>query len=127
MSDNNIYINNFIEFQSDKDLLSVGKLISQNLLGGLELSGLDDCLHEEIPCIYIKESIFGMGIELDGYPGFNEDEGYTLYIDWYWLVKGEEDPVDSEWKEKYDFFKKGLLQYIRVLLGRIPEIKLIDP
>lgn len=48
--------------QTDLSLIQLGESLSQKLLHSFPLSGLDDCIYEEIPAIYCR--ILGLQIVL---------------------------------------------------------------
>jgi hypothetical protein len=45
--------------QSNLSLEEVGKILSDRVFGGLEFSGRDLEIHEEVPAIFIQEPIMG--------------------------------------------------------------------
>ncbi len=51
-----------VVLQSSLNLHELGALISQKILCSLALSGIDDCIYEEIPAIYCR--ILGLQIVL---------------------------------------------------------------
>jgi hypothetical protein len=66
--------------KSDLSIEDVGEIISNKMFGGLKFGGKELNIHEEIPAIFIQNDILGLQIVLDGYPGLNEDDGYSLSI-----------------------------------------------
>lgn len=114
-----------ISFQSNEDILSVGKIISDMLFGGIEFCGLEESIHEEIPCMYIPSPILGLRIELDGYKGFNKenDEWYSLYI----MYDAEIISCFEDKKiERFTFLNKELKEDIKKMLMQLDNIYLID-
>jgi hypothetical protein len=46
-------------FQSSLDIEAVGSVVSTRLFSGTPFGGLDDCVYEEVPAIYISGGILG--------------------------------------------------------------------
>ncbi|WP_255250376.1 hypothetical protein [Lysinibacillus fusiformis] len=67
----------FVPILSEEDISGVSKIISNKLVGGLPFGGLEDYIYEEVPAVYIKESILGFELVIQGYGG---EEGYILEI-----------------------------------------------
>ncbi|ANF95587.1 hypothetical protein [Paenibacillus bovis] len=67
----------FVPILSDEDIMGVSKIISDKLVGGLPFGGLEDHIYEEVPAVYIKESILGFELVIQGYGG---EEGYVLEV-----------------------------------------------
>lgn len=63
-----------INFESKLNLEEVANLLSKCLAGGAAFGGKEDNIHDEIPCVYIKNFLGGR-LVLDGGPG---SEGYNL-------------------------------------------------
>ena len=126
MSDpNNEHVDLTISFQSNEDIISVGKKISDLLSGGAEFVGLDECIHEEIPCIYIPKPVLGFTICLDGYKGYNKDknEWYSLYFEHGASV----DPLlRQEPAIRNSVRSNAFREYLKMLISQIPDFNLID-
>lgn len=105
-------------FKSDLDIQDVGEILSNYLLGGLKFGGLEECIHEEIPAIYIDCAIMGLQIILDGSKEghYCLDFGFSPLVDEY---------VDDDEYDTFAFFNRGFEQYLRKLLKFLPEITLI--
>lgn len=67
----------FVPILSEEDIIGVSKIISNKLVGGIPFGGLEDYIYEEVPAVYIKESILGFELVIQGYGG---KEGYTLEV-----------------------------------------------
>lgn len=72
-----------IVFCSELKIEELGKIISDKILGGAKLDGLEKCIYEEVPAVYTKNGILGLEIVLAGYSGLNKenDEYYNFIID----------------------------------------------
>ncbi|TKI52820.1 hypothetical protein FC756_27185 [Lysinibacillus mangiferihumi] len=67
----------FVPILSEEDIIGVSKIISNKLVSGIPFGGLEDYIYEEVPAVYIKESILGFELVIQGYGG---KEGYILEI-----------------------------------------------
>lgn len=114
-----------ISFQSNDDIISVGKKISDLLFGGVEFCGLDESIHEEIPCIYIPKVIFGFTVCLDGYKGYDEkkDEWYSLYFEHNAEMRSL---LSNSPDIKKTIFSTGFREYLKLLISQIPDVRLLD-
>jgi hypothetical protein len=69
--------------KSNLSLEDLADKISSKLFCGLQFSGKEFCIHEEIPAIFIENSFMGLRVILDGYSGLGEEEGFCLYVEPY--------------------------------------------
>ncbi len=74
------YFTGFAYFQSELSLEEAAKIISDRILGGAKFGGADEDIHEEIPAVYVSETILGFNIVLDGYSGFLPEQRFELSI-----------------------------------------------
>lgn len=72
-----VFRKGFLFIQSDLDIESLGKLISQRIVKGVPFGGLNHYIRDEIPAIYIDD-ILGCRLILQGFPG---EEGYNLVLE----------------------------------------------
>lgn len=56
------FIKGTTTFKTELSIEEAGELISQKLFGGLELSGLDKQIYDEVPAIYIEHEIMGLRV-----------------------------------------------------------------
>lgn len=68
----------YVALRSALTLEEVGDVLSQRIFVGLKFGGKDLEIHEEIPAIFIQESIMGLKVVLDGYSGTDEGRWFTL-------------------------------------------------
>lgn len=54
--------------ESSLELNELATLVGNTLFSGLEFSGLEDEICEEIPAVYLKENILGLKVSLYGSP-----------------------------------------------------------
>lgn len=69
-----------VEMKSELSIEQVGHILSEKIFGGLKFIGLEECIYEEVPAIYIKPFLLGLFVTLQGYQGLGEDAGYCLEI-----------------------------------------------
>ncbi|MBN9386289.1 MAG: hypothetical protein J0H74_36355 [Chitinophagaceae bacterium] len=69
-----------VALKSDLSIEEVAKILSERLFGGLKFGGKEKEIYEEVPAIFIDPDILGFNIVLQGYPGINEEIGYSLSI-----------------------------------------------
>lgn len=104
-----------IYLKTNGSLEETGRLLSDALFGGVPFGGLEDCIHEEIPAIYIRDSLMGMQIILDGEAG-----DYCLSFSY--------SPVTSQGMsvqelEKCAFFARGFEDYMKYMIDALPGVK----
>lgn len=98
---------------SEEDISGVAKIISDKLVGGILFGGLEDYIYEEVPAVYIKESILGFELVLQGYGG---EEGYVLEV--------RSDPRNIEPNNTKEI-KVDITHYIASLLEGTDKIKIV--
>lgn len=64
------------ELKSNHSLEELAIIISTNVFGGVPFGGIEKCIYEEIPAVFINVPILGMFITLEGYSGI--DEGWFV-------------------------------------------------
>jgi hypothetical protein len=79
LADKTVYRKTYLVTKSDLDIESLGRLISENLVGGLPFEGLEKYIRDEIPAIYIN-GILGCRLILLGFPGEPGDNRSSLVI-----------------------------------------------
>jgi len=102
-------------FKSNLDIIKVGELLSNYLFGQLKFSGLEECIHEEVPAVYIDEMLMGLQVILDG----DEENGYCLEIGFSPLASKNMQYNDEI---AFAFFNRGFESYIRYLLMQLPDL-----
>lgn len=114
-----------ISFQSNDDIITIGKKISDLVLGGVEFCGLNENIHEEIPCVYIPKIVLGFTICLDGYKGYDTKKG-----EWYSLYFEQNADMDILLSHSQDIqntiFSNEFREYLKILISQIPDVRLID-
>lgn len=95
-----------VNFQSDKEITDVGKILSSSLFAGLKFEGLEDNIYEEIPAIYIKQPLFNSKVIISGFKGYGEEDWYSLTIE-PWLI-----PNDFNERER-----KNITGYLESILN----------
>ena len=66
--------------RSNLSLEEVAKIISDKIFGGLPFEGKEECIHEEIPAVFIKGPVLGLLVILSGYSGYDKDKCFVLYV-----------------------------------------------
>lgn len=98
---------------SEEDIIGVAKIISDRLVGGISFGGLEDYIYEEVPAVYIKESILGFELVIQGYGG---EEGYVLEV-----RSDSRNSIPEDAKE----IRVDITNYIASLLEGTEKIKII--
>ncbi|MFU1794157.1 hypothetical protein ACM1RC_09835 [Paenibacillus azoreducens] len=98
---------------SEEDIIGVAKIISDKLVGGIPFGGLEDYIYEEVPAVYIKESILGFELVIQGYGG---EDGYVLEV--------RSDPRNSEPNDVREI-RVDITNYIASLLEGTEKIKIV--
>lgn len=115
---NNILLGTAVCFKSELEILELGELISKRIFGGLHFGGLDDYICEEIPAIYIDESVLGFQVILNGF----REEHYCLHFSLY--------PSSPSMVGKdilnYNFINNGFREHMKFILKQIPELDVFD-
>ncbi len=66
-----------VRFHTDKPLEEVSHIISRGMLGGISFGGRERTIWGDIPAVYSSHTLWGLRVELGGYPG---PQGYELRI-----------------------------------------------
>ena len=66
--------------KSNLALEEVGQILSEKLFGGIPFGGKDKYIHEEVPAIFISQTVMGLRIVLDGHSGLESGMGFNLNI-----------------------------------------------
>ena len=74
------YLIGLVEFQTDRDIFEVANLISEKIFSGLKFGGFEESIYEEIPALYLTNTILGTKVVLSGQKGFLKDNSYLLEI-----------------------------------------------
>jgi hypothetical protein len=69
-----------VHLKSDLDISELGKIISEQILGGVVLDGLEKNIYEEVPAIFAQKGLLGLSVVLQGYLGFDNEVGYWFEL-----------------------------------------------
>ena len=106
-----------VNIRSLLSLEEVGTILSGTIFGGQVFSGRDLDICEEIPAIIISPFL-GMKVILQGYPGYNEEEGFNLTVSsWFALNGATYEQLDIN-DYVYHLLKTELKDY--------PELEILD-
>lgn len=94
LADKTVYRKAYLVIKSELDIESLGRLISEKLVGGLPFGGLEKYIRDEIPAVYIND-ILGCRLILLGFPG---ELGYNLelaehHFPFHFFEEGEMPPT----------------------------------
>jgi hypothetical protein len=76
LSDKTVFRSAHVFIESSLDIESLGRIISEQIAGGVPFKGLDEDIRDEVPAIYIR-NLLGCRLILLGYPG---EAGYNLEL-----------------------------------------------
>lgn len=76
----NIFIKGNINFKSQLSIEDVAKTISNSLFGGAKFCGLEKCIYDEVPAVFIENGVLGLSVIIQGYEGIDSLQGYWLEI-----------------------------------------------
>ena len=102
--------------KSELSIEELGVIISEKILGGSKLSGLEKNIYEEVPAIF--NGLLGFSVVLQGYSGFDTSSGYCFE-----LVPNFS--TDETAKELIDL-SPYLISLFKEKLKFISQIKIID-
>ncbi len=91
-----------IGFQSNLNLIDIGRIVSQDLLGGATLGGLEKQIYDEVPAIFSE--FLGMRVILSG-ESKSTGGVYTLSFLSNFKIKEESPQV-----VRFDNYLKGLCE-----------------
>jgi len=115
---NKIILGTAVCFKSQLEILELGEMLSKELFGGLNFGGLEECIHEEIPAIYIKSPILGFQVILDG----DQDEHYCLDFSLY----PSSPSMSGKEINNYAFINNGFREHLKFILKQLPEIDVME-
>ncbi len=69
-----------VQLKSELNITELGSIISEKILGGIVLDGLEKNIYDEIPAIFAKKGLLGLSVVLQGYKGVNNEIGYWFEI-----------------------------------------------
>lgn len=105
-----------VYLRSDKSLEEVGKIVSKELFSGLEFGGKDKFIRDEIPAIYIENSVLGLAVILQGVDG---DGVFALDI------YPEDHPAQHNKEEVDNSPDLNLTEYVGSLLRKVEGIRVM--
>jgi hypothetical protein len=70
-----------VKLKSDLSIVEVGEIISDKILGGIVLDGLEKNIYDEVPAIFAQNGLLGFSVILQGYSGKRNDIGF-----WFELI-----------------------------------------
>jgi hypothetical protein len=70
-----------VNLKSDLSIVEVGEIISDTILGGIVLDGLEKNIYDEVPAIFAQKGLLGLSVILQGYSGKKNDIGF-----WFELI-----------------------------------------
>lgn len=81
-----------VQMKSNLTIMDLGKVISEEILGGTILDGLEKNIYDEVPAIFAQKGLLGFSVILQGYEGINNEIGY-----WFELIPNfSENKSDAE-------------------------------
>ena len=106
-----------VQLRSKLNLIELGKIISEKILGGVVLDGIEKNIYEEVPAIFAQKGLLGLLVVLQGYEGMENEIGY-----WFNLTPNfSENKSEAETINLYNYltalFKSKIIN---------EEIKIID-
>lgn len=72
------HITGGVQLKSNLSIEQLGSLISERVLGGIPLSGLEKKVYEEIPAIY--NECMGLSLVLQGFSGMQHEWGFVFSL-----------------------------------------------
>lgn len=69
-----------VQMKSDFSILELGEIISEKILGGVVLDGLEKNIYDEVPAIFAQNGLLGLSVILQGYSGKDNPIGYWFEI-----------------------------------------------
>ncbi|MEO5684261.1 MAG: hypothetical protein ABIQ88_16590 [Chitinophagaceae bacterium] len=108
----------YVSLKSNLSLEHVGEILSNKVFGGIAFSGKELEIHEEIPALFIHNTILGFRIVLDGYSGFDQSQYFTLSVRTCVSIEGVNPEI-----VRLDSY---LFNLLKVVLKEIPEIEVFE-
>ncbi len=79
-----------VRIKTELDIITLGNIISKEMLCGIQLGGLERKIYNEIPAIYIQTgSLLGLDVTLQGWWELSEKDIYILEISTLHTVDNE--------------------------------------
>ena len=69
-----------VQIKSSLSIIDLGEIISENVLGGVILDGLEKKIYDEVPAIFAQKGLLGFSVILQGYSGKDNPIGYWFEI-----------------------------------------------
>jgi hypothetical protein len=125
MKDREPHIHGSVEFKSNLSIEEVGKIIGDQVFSGAIFEGREKYIYEEVPAIFIDNLMLGFLFVIQGYPGFNDQDGFSLNMTPYFSVAN-----NAKFKrvEKFDVsLDNYLYALLKDRLRNYPHILIIEP
>lgn len=103
-----------VQIKSDLPIQDLGQIISESILGGIKLGGIEKNIYEEVPAIFC--GLLGFSAVLHGYAGLGDETSF-----WFDLVPNFSSQEDE--KETIDL-GNYLAALFKDRLKDHPEIKI---
>ncbi len=117
------HVHGSVQFKSNLPIEKVGEIIGREVFSGVKFGGLEKCIYEEVPAIYIDNLMLGFLFVIQGYSGFDKDSGFSLDMTPYFSVKKLDEFSEVE---KYDVdLNNYLYALLTVRLKKHTEIQVV--
>ena len=113
------FIQAFVDFESRLPLLETAKLLSDEVFAGIQFTGLDEGIWDEVPAMRLNRDFLGLRVVVGG--GSDEKRSYTLEIEAFDFPWSKIPEVDSQ------AAICDLSEYIREQLKEIKDIEVKSP
>lgn len=109
----------YAAIQSNLSLEEVGQLLTEKVFAGLEFSGKELEIHEEVPAIFIQQPLMGLKVILEGYSGFEKNTQFGLSVaPWITFDEFDSDTI------RLDHY---LIELLKISLNDVKDkIKVLD-
>src|SRR4030095_9253622 len=113
------FIQAFVDFESRLPLGEVAKLLSREIFAGIQFTGLNEGIWDEVPAMRLEQDFLGLRVVVGG--GADERGSYTLEIE----------AADFPWAKIPEAHSQeavcDISDYVRELLKGITSINLTTP
>jgi hypothetical protein len=112
-------IKGWVTLKTTLDLNDLGKILSKTIFSNIPFVGEEENIHEHIPAVYLEKEWLGLRVELGGFSGFLDDDGYSIIVKTSYNLK-----INSEGNWLY--INSYLFGLFMELLKDYPEIQIIE-
>lgn len=109
-----------VAFESDYGLEEIADILSKRMFGGIPFGGLSECIHEEVPAVFIREALMGMQVILE----------YAERVPCYCMTFGYYPEMTEKMTEeeltRCAFFQRGFEEYVKKVLAQMPMLRVLQ-